>query len=302
MRVVYGLEKLGRYKRPVVALGVFDGVHRAHRRIILAAAKKARQIKGTSIVLTFWPHPQKQGSLYSLEHRLRLLSELGVEVAVVVPFKRAFSRLPAARFIDEILAGRLNAGYIYVGRNFRFGQGARGDYRLLEKKAAAQHYRLKVFSIIRHKGAAISSTVLRNLISRGRLSQARELLLRPVSVLGTVIHGASVGAILGFPTANINPHHEVLPPDGIYATRVLLGKKKYCGACYIGTKPTLKKVPRRSIEVYILNFGKKIYGQTIEVQFLKKLRPDKKFPSLSALTRQVNIDISRVKRFIPRNN
>lgn len=298
MRVIYGIGNLSKFKKAVVALGVFDGIHLAHRRILRAAVKQARRIKGTCVALTFFPHPQKQDSLSSLEHRLRLISGLGVDVCLVVSFDKRFSRITAEDFVKDILIARLGAQHIYVGKNFRFGRGAKGDYKLLKRLSREYGFKLKISGIMKINNRAVSSTYIRRLIKKGDLAAAKILLNRPVSVLGTVIKGARLARGLGFPTANIDPHHEVLPPQGVYAARAIFNRRKYRGICYIGRKPTLAagSPGRPTIEIYIFNFNKNIYGKELEIEFLRKLRNEKKFPSLNILARQISKDILQAEK------
>lgn len=278
-----------------MALGVFDGVHIGHRRILKAVAGKAKQIKGTSIVVTFFPHPQKEKSLYSLEHRLNLISTLGIDVCIVIRFNKTFSQIPAEDFIKNILVNKIGSRYIYVGRNFRFGKHAQGDFRMLHKLSRLYNFKLKALDIMKIGGHPISSTYIRRLITEGKLNKAKELLSRPVSVLGTVIKGSALATRLGFPTANIDPHHEVLPPSGVYAISAIFNNKKFKGVCYIGAKPTFISRGQRHIEVYLFNFNKNIYGEYLEIQFIKKMREERKFSSPEALTEQVKKDINLAK-------
>jgi len=295
MKVIFGLNKIKKFKRPVVALGVFDGVHLGHREILKAAVKKARSIKGTSAVLTFWPHPQKEESLYSLEHRLRLIGELGIDVCIVINFNQKFAGISAENFIKNILIRKVGADYIYIGKNFKFGKNAKGDFKLLRKLSPIYNFKLKVFEVIRINNQTISSTYIRKLIKKGNLQAAQRLLMRPVSVLGTVIKGASLATKLGFPTANINPHHEVLPSSGVYAVKIIFNHQKLNGVCNIGTKPTFRTQGEKHIEVYIFNFRQNIYGRYLEIQFVKKIRDEKKFASSPSLVKQIKKDIIRSK-------
>lgn len=299
MKITYGVKKNMRIRKPVIALGVFDGLHLGHRNILKAAVKKAKEIRGTSVVLTFFPHPQQKASLYSLEHRLRLIAELGIDLCIVVRFSRHFARLSAQKFIADILAARIRPDFVYVGENFRFGYRAAGDCRLLISSGRQYGFTVKVFKVIKSGRGSVSSTAIRRLIRNSKLSQAARLLGRPVSVLGTVKKGSALGRLLGFPTANINPHHEIIPPPGVYAVRVFLSRKKYNGACYIGRRPSLRlKAYPLVIEVHIFDFSKRIYGQTLEIQFVKLIRPDRKFPSLAALTLQIRKDILICRRIL----
>jgi riboflavin kinase/FMN adenylyltransferase len=302
MIVITKIHKIRRFKNPVVALGVFDGLHRGHRAILQSAVKKAQGINGTSVVLTFSPHPQKEKSLYSLKHRLRLISELGVDVCIVVNFSASFAKMSAVNFIAKILIKRIGCRFVYIGENFHFGRGGSGDYKLLSCWAKENKFRIKIFKVIKSNGRPISSTAIRSLIKRAEIREAERLLGRRVSVLGSVIRGSRIARVLGFPTANINPHHEVVPPPGIYAARIIFSAKQYDGICYIGSRPTigLKKNPIQ-IEVHIFDFNKNIYGRFMEIQFVKLIRPDKKFASLKDLSAQIRQDIISCRNILKRS-
>lgn len=315
MKVIYGINKIRKYPKPAVALGVFDGVHRGHIRILKEAIIQAKGIRGTSMVLTFWPHPQKEESLYSLEHRLRLFNELGIDVCVVINFSAKFSSMTAESFIKNILVKRINAQAVYVGKNFRFGRGAGGALRTLSKASKIYGFKLKAFEVIKINNKPVSSTLIRSLIKLGRLRGAQRLLGRPVSILGTVIRGAALGRKISSPTANIEAHHEVIPAQGVYAVKVIFDNTKFNGACYIGPRPqfttrqsqiinhklqiTNYNLP--SIEVHIFDFNKDIYGRHLEVQFLEKIRGIKKFSSIPALAEQIREDLQKIKTFLSRH-
>ncbi|MFH0917838.1 MAG: riboflavin biosynthesis protein RibF [Candidatus Omnitrophota bacterium] len=294
MKIIYGVGKIEKAlgPRPVVAMGVFDGLHLGHRNILQAVVKKAVKIKGTSLVLTFFPHPQAKESLYSLEHRLRLIAELGVDVCLVVNFSRSFAKISAQDFIAKILVKKIKAGFVYVGKNFRFGRQAAGDYRLLLQESERHKFRVKIFKVLARGGLTISSTTIRRLIKNSKLNQAQKLLGRRVSVLGTVVRGSRLGRLLGFPTANIKAHHEIIPPAGIYAVQIIFFNHRYNGVCYIGKRPTLGlKNKALRIEVHIFGFHKNIYGRVLEIQFVKLIRLDQKFADLEDLSAQIQKDI-----------
>ena len=299
MKIFYGTGKIKKLLRPVVALGVFDGVHLGHRNILQAIVKKAAQIKGTSLVLTFFPHPQRKESLYSLEHRLRLIAQLGVDVCIVVNFSRSFAKLSAQDFIDKILIEKIKVNSVFVGKNFRFGNQAFGDYRLLVVNAKKYKFGIRIFDVVRSQGFTVSSTVIRKLIKDSEIKKAQKLLGRRVSVLGTVVRGSRLGRLLGFPTANIKAHHEVIPPAGIYAVQIVFAKKKYNGVCYIGKRPTISlKNKAMHIEVHLFDFHKNIYGAVLEIQFIKLIRLDQRFSSLNDLSAQIKKDVLSCRKIL----
>jgi len=291
---------------------VFDGVHRGHVHILRSVARMAKRTNGTAMALTFDPHPQRENNIYSLEHRLRLIDKLGIEVCIVINFNQTFSRVLAEDFVSKILVKKIGAAYICVGDNFRFGRGAKGDFALINRLSRLYNYKLKIFKVIKINGQPVSSTYIRKLIIKGNLKDAQRLLTRPVSILGTVIKGSSLARKLGFPTANIDPHHEVIPPSGVYAVRIIFNQRKLKGICYIGTKPTLKAQGTRYLpagrqgkaqgekekhnEVYIFNFNQNIYDKYLEIQFVKRIRDEQKFASIQALAEQVKKDVFLVKR------
>ncbi|RKY31937.1 MAG: hypothetical protein DRP74_03780 [Candidatus Omnitrophota bacterium] len=301
MKIFYGLRRVKLYKKNVVALGVFDGVHRAHQQILKSAVGIARRKKLNSLVLTFFPHPKKKESLQTLDHRLKLIATLGLDICIVIKFTREFSRIPAQDFIKDILCKKLKSSYILVGRNFRFGFKAGGDSETLKEFSSTCGYKIKLFRIIKINGRPVSSSEIRKLIMKADFDAAENLLSRPVSVMGRVVKGSRRGKKLGFPTANIDPGHEVLPCAGVYAVKIILEGKKYNGVCSIGARPTFiddengsgKK--RKIIEVHIFDFNKNIYGRILEVEFIKKLRNQLIFKSHTLLIRQIEKDIIRAK-------
>jgi len=299
MEIIYGVEKIRKLRRPVVALGVFDGLHLGHRKILRSVVEKARQIKGRSLVLTFFPHPQKKESLYSLTHRLRLIAEIGIDVCIVVNFSKGFAKISPRDFISKILVKKIGAAFVYIGKNFHFGRQAAGDYKLLMEEASRHGFGVKVFKVARSGALIISSTTIRKLIKEAKIKEAERLLGRRVSVLGTVIKGSRLGRLLRVPTANINPHHEVVPPAGIYAVQIVFSRKKYKGVCYIGKRPTIPlKHPDTRIEVHIFDFHKNIYGKALEIQFIKLIRLDRKFNNLQDLSVQIQKDIIACRRIL----
>lgn len=291
----------------VVSIGVFDGVHIGHKKIIADVVRTGRKLRSNSVVVTFNPHPLKVinpkysiPSIISLHHRLQLIESLGVDAAIVLNFTRSVSHLTPECFIKNILINRLHAKEVIVGENFYFGRRAKADARILKDIGKNFGLRVKIVRSVKKNGKVVSSSAIRQLITKGDLRKASALLGRPVSVLGTVVAGSKFARVLGYPTANINPHHEVIPPFGVYAVKVRFAGKFYKGLLNIGTRPTFfsSRDEEPTIEVHIFGFNKRIYGKEIEVLFVRKLRDEKKFKSIAPLIRQIKKDENRARQIL----
>jgi len=296
---IYSLHNI---RKVVATIGIFDGVHRGHQEILKKLVREAKKQKTYSLVITFHPHPRKVLApasktplLISLKHRLRLIGKEGVDFCEVISFTKSLSRMKGHDFIKKILIQKFNIKALVVGENFSFGYKEEGDLRLLRKMGKG--YGFQVFSIspVKSKKRFISSTRIRKKIERGDLKKASFLLGRPIIVLGTVRKGRSVGRRLGFPTANIDPHHEAIPPGGVYAVDAKIHKRLYKAVLNIGRRPTLTKDREPTIELHIFNFKKDIYEKDIEIIFKKKIRNERNFPSVEALQRQIQKDILRAR-------
>jgi riboflavin kinase/FMN adenylyltransferase len=310
MKIFYSLSDFlkseARFKRFIVTIGVFDGVHSAHRKIIKAMVKKAKKKRLSTMLITFHPHPgnilnrsAKVPLLISLKHRLRLLSEMGLEHVIVLPFNRALAGMSEVNFIKNILS-RIQIDEITVGGNFFFGRHKKGKISDLKRFSALYGYRVNTIPALKRSGKVISSTRIRGLILKGDLKKAASLLARPVGILGTVIKGRKRGRIIGFPTANINPHHEAIPPSGVYAVKAICNKRLYKGVLNIGVKPTFNKNVRDkepTIEAHLFDFNKSIYGKDLEIIFVKKIRNERKFRNMPALRKQIKEDAKVAQGF-----
>jgi len=290
-------------RKTIATIGIFDGVHYGHQRILKKLVRIAAKENSKSMVITFHPHPRKVLNpdlkvpfLTSLEHRLKLIEEMGVDFFLVIKFTKSIARMKAPDFIKKILVDRLNIKALVVGEDFLFGHKEEGDFALLRSSGKLFGFRLFGVKGVKRNGRYISSTRIRKKIEEGDLKEASKLLNRPVSILGTVVEGRAVGRSIGFPTANIDPHHEAIPPSGVYAVRVRFGKRFYRGILNIGSRPTFFKhrTKEKTIELHIFNFKKDIYGKDVEIIFKKKIRPEKKFSSVEALRQQIQKDILRV--------
>jgi len=299
MDVVRGLHgELPGLEAPVVTVGGFDGVHRGHQRILRDAVAWAEAAGGVAVAITFDPLPKQvlgpggAQCITSLPHRLLLLGRCGVGLAVVLPFDDAVRGLAAERFVEDVLCGWLGTRRVVVGRDARFGAGGRGDLRLLERYAGQGRLDVRSPEPVRHEGQIISSTAIRQALGDGDLETVAAMLGRPYSFLGTVVPGDGRGRALGFPTANLDLHHEALPPYGVYATTVALGDAARPALTYIGTRPTFGEPGAQpSAEVHIIEFeDRDLYGLQLEVVFLGKLRGDRRFASADALVAQMRAD------------
>jgi riboflavin kinase/FMN adenylyltransferase len=293
-------------KKTCVAIGIFDGVHRGHQYLIDQMLITAQRLGARPIVITFFPHPAhvlrpdiKLGYLTSLEDRFRLLGDLGVVAFLVVPFNKSFAKIRPEKFIKDILVEKLGVKAIFVGEDFRFGKDRSGDVALFRKLGALYGYEMHAVPALKQGRTAISSTRIRQLMGACKLDGASKLLGRDVSVSGFVVKGSKRGKGLGFPTANIAYEADILPTQGVYVVRVLLGGKVYLGVANIGTRPSFEKqISKLHLEVHILDFSKNIYGKHVEVEFLKKIRNEKKFPSPQALISQIRKDEAFARRYL----
>lgn len=297
MKVIYGISRFPRLKNSVVTLGVFDGVHRAHQLIISQAVKKAKEAKFKSVVITFWPIPAKillhqdKPVLTSLEHRLKLIGELNPDYCLIVDFNKAFAKMPADNFVLRFLVKRLGMRHVYIGEDYKFGKKRQGSVEDLNKFSRDYNYKVHKIKALFINGVKVSSSLIRELVKEGKIRKAEILLGRGYSLIGRVVHGEKFAKALGFPTANLKPQHEVFPPDGIYAVKILFMDEVLNGICYIGCAPTFGK--ERRVEVHIFKFKKKIYHKIIEINFIKKIREDKIFSSVQALKHQIKLDVKK---------
>jgi len=299
MKIFTGLKKLKarQFPRPVAAIGIFDGVHVGHQRVFKKAIAAARRIGGTALAVTFNPHPQRvldmikaPPLLVSLEHRIKLIEREGLDVLIVLDFNEKMARYSAADFIEKILVSKIGAAAVVIGADFTFGRDRKGDILLLRSFGDRYGFTVRAVPLLAIGGEPVSSTRIRGYILSGALRSAQRLFGRPVSVMGTVVRGSRRGRLLGYPTANIDPHHEVIPPEGVYAVYILRGGKRHKGVLNIGTRPTFEKGVPPTIEVHIVNFDKHIYGTDIEVIFVKRLREERRFARREDLIRQIGID------------
>ncbi len=301
MEIIKKFAGLKKYLRPVVALGMFDGVHLGHAAVIRHAIDIAKKISGTSIVFTFSNHPltiiapeDAPLMIGSKNLRREIFSDIGVDVLLEIPFTKEFSRKSPEEFL-QLLQEKISPAFVVTGPNYTFGRFGRGNGRLLLREAENFGFKAEVCQAFTVERKIVSSTRIRALIAAGDLISANELLGRNFTYAGEVVNGDRRGRKLGFPTANIElDDRRAMLPNGAYIVRVKVRGKNFNGIANIGDNPTFK-VARRRLEVFIDDFSANIYGEEIFVSFVSKLRDEKKFSSAEELKAQLNEDL-RVMR------
>ncbi len=310
MKTVYNVYDYKSSRPTVVALGIFDGLHKGHKAVLRRLKRVAGDSRAESCVVTFDPHPARILSsknpppmLVSTQHKLRLLAYAGIDKTVVIRFTKVFSKMTARRFIVDILVKRLRVKTLVIGKNFLFGAKKSGTIRHMKRWGKEYGFTVETVRPVLSKGEIVSSTRIRNLIMAGNLTEARRLLGRDISILGTVKKGSRRGRILGFPTANLDLHHEAIPPSGVYIVKVFVDSRVYRGILNIGFRPTFnatEKPHEASVEVHIFGFNREIYGKDVEVVFLKKIRRERRYKSRDHLRLRIAQDIRIAKRYFKR--
>ena len=290
------------YEKPVVALGMFDGVHIGHASIIRRAVEIAAQINGTAMVLTFSNHPL---SIIALENaplavgninlRREIFESLGVQVLIEIPFTKELSRKSPEEFL-EMLSERIAPSYVVTGPNYTFGRFGRGNGRMLIREGENYGFKAEICPAVTIGRKTVSSTKIRALIASGNLNEANELLGHEFTYTSQVVHGDKRGRKLGFPTANleIDDRHAMLP-NGAYVVRVKVREKIFKGIANIGNNPTFK-VAKRRLEIFIDDFNDDIYGEKISVSFIEKIRDEKTFDSVDELKSQLRADLDFMRK------
>jgi len=288
-----------------VCVGVFDGLHLGHQDLLAQLVAQAKSRNLTSVVVTFEPHPRivlskgndRVGLLTTAQERNDLFAKIGIDILVVIPFTREFSDLTAREFLNSYLAVRLQAKVLLMGYNHRFGSDdvTPDQYPALAQEAGIQVLRAGAFSL--PGNVKVSSTEVRNALSRGDVATAASLLGRPYSLSGNVVHGDAIGRKIGFPTANIVPADErkLIPADGVYACQIFFdGETPRPAVLNVGTRPTVGGSDRR-IEAHVLDFDGNVYGDSATILFISRIRDEKKFCSQDDLAKQITDDVAAAR-------
>ncbi len=308
VRIYKSLQQVEQAPPPgrVVAIGVFDGVHLGHQRILGSAVVEARATGAPAAAVTFFPHPEAvlrphaaPRMLTTPQRKAELLGELGVDELIVVKFDREFARLSPEAFCRAVLSDHLDARVVYVGQNFRFGHEGAGTASHLAEYGATHGFVVRPVPLVEGGGTVISSTRIRELIRAGHVAEAAELLGRPYRIEGMVMSGAGRGAqVLDAPTANLAPSRETaLPGLAVYVTRSLVdGWETYPSVTSVGTNPTFESDHKVRIETLLLDFKGDLYGRHLAVDFLERIRPQRTFPDAASLAARIRADVESARR------
>jgi riboflavin kinase / FMN adenylyltransferase len=288
---------------PIATIGNFDGLHRGHQAIVGTVLERCRATGGSSLLITFEPHPLKvlaperaPHMLTTRHQKLALIEATGLEFLLILAFTKELADVTAERFVTRYLAEGLGTREVYVGANFNFGRDRAGNAELLIRLCGELGIRAEQVPEVRYLDSPISSSRIRRAIQSGEVELARELLGRPYVVEGTVIHGESRGARLGFPTANLEARNELVPQDGVYVSEAVVDGVPHPAVTNIGGRPTFAGASY-AVETHLLDVPGDLYGKALDIRFLARLRPELKFESPQALVAQVQKDVLRAREY-----
>jgi len=302
MIIIDRIDNIPEISNAIVTSGTFDGVHFGHEKILRKIVQTAKNCNGKSVVVTFWPHPrfvlfpnEKDLKLLStLDEKIEQLRSVGIDYLIKIKFTKEFSETSSEEFIQQLLVDKLQTKKLIIGYDHRFGKNREGSFQYLSDNA--KRFGFDVVEIHRQDidDVAVSSTKIRHALTQGQVDIAREYLGKYYSITGKVVEGKKIGSTLGFPTANIDLEeaYKLIPENGVYAVRATVGKERYRAMLNIGIRPTIGGT-HRTIEVHIFGFDQKIYGERITIEFVSRLRDEKKFDSLEKL----KIQLSKDKKF-----
>jgi len=305
MEILRSIPELERLPGPLfLAIGVFDGVHRGHQAVISTSADHARAANGIPVVVTFDPHPEKilrtehaPHLLSATQHKIALIRNVALRHLLVITFDKQFAATEPEDFVQQLVDHSKPLREICVGHEWSFGRNRRGNLELLKKLGAQFHFEVVGVPPVKANGEVVSSTAIRRAIETGDFAKAAAMLGREYTILGTVTRGDSLGKKIGFPTANLSAHSEQFPPNGVYAAEAKIDNKFCRGVINLGVRPTVSGgKSERVLEIHLFDFDRDLYGQDLEVRFLKFLRPEKKFENLDALVQQIRRDVDEARK------
>ena len=295
--------------RPVLTVGIFDGVHLGHRYILTKLKERARQLNGQSVVLTLWPHPRmvlNQGGnrfkmLNTLEEKKNLLEQAGLDHLIIMPFTTELSRLSSCDFIRDVLVDKCGISHLLVGYNHRFGRDREGNFEKLNECARQYTFGIEQMEAFQTASGKVSSTGIREFLQKGEIQQANRMLGWDYGFSGNVVGGSKLGSSIGFPTANIimDEDYKLMPADGVYAVKAELKGELYGGMMNMGSRPTVNENPAlKTIEVHLFDFDRDIYSERIGIRYVARIRDEQKFQAVEALKNQLGEDRKMALRIL----
>jgi riboflavin kinase / FMN adenylyltransferase len=297
MKTFESLNNLDYFPNPVLTIGNYDGIHIGHKQIIKRVREAAAEISGTSMLMTFNPHPlsvlkpdNHLGLITPIDIRKRLIEEHGIDVLLLLPFTDEFRLIDPEEFVREILVGRLGIKGLVVGFDFKFGKGGRGDTHILEHLSRQYGFFFEAVEAITFNNEKVGSNRIRKHIMSGDVKKAEFFLGRPYTIEGRVLKGYGRGGGIGFPTINIETDFEIIPKNGVYISEVEVDNKRYRSLTNIGYNPTFNNQDR-SIETFILDFSDNLYGKEVSLYFHERIRDEIKFNNVDELINRINMDV-----------
>lgn len=307
MKVFHGTDNASISRSTVLTLGVFDGLHLGHQRIMQTVVERARATSAVPTVITFDPHPRAvlypenaPPLLQTLDQRLANFAVLGIEQTIVVRFDRDFAAQDAEIFLRDIVCERLRAKEVYLGKGFAFGKNRGGNIELLKKISRELGFFADEVPEVCLRKQRISSSKIRELLKNGKVNLARRMLGRPYGVEGQIVHGDKRGRTIGFPTANLKPRNRVVPRYGVYATATLINNEWRRSITNVGVRPTFAGETAPSIETYVFDFDGDLYGDVLRVRFLHRIRDERKFGGIDELKTQIEKDTRHAREYFTR--
>jgi riboflavin kinase / FMN adenylyltransferase len=303
MKTFESLYDIVKFPNPVLTIGNYDGIHLGHRRIIERVKERAAEVSGTSMLMTFHPHPlsvlksaRLLGLITPIQMRMRLIEENGIDVLLLLPFTEELRLTEPDAFVKEVLLGKLGIKGLVVGYDFKFGRGGRGDTEMLKDLSREYGFFFEAVDAITLNGEKIGSNRIRKLLIEGDVKKAGLFLGRPYSIEGLVLRGYGRGAGIGFPTTNIETQFELIPKNGVYISEVEIDNKKYPSVTNIGYNPTFNNV-NRSIETFIMDFSENVYEKKVGLYFHDRIRDEIKFDTVEDLKKRIATDVEAARTY-----
>jgi len=307
MQLHSDINKLPTIKKSIVTIGTFDGVHAGHRTIINRIINLAKKRNGQSVLITFEPHPRflinpqhRLKLLTTLEEKKSLLEKLGLHHLVIAPFTKEFANQEAKNYVEDFLIKKIKPSVLVIGYDHHFGKGRSGNFNLLKQYAEQGHFQLEEISKQLVEDAHVSSTTIRKALELGDVREANNLLQSNFQLSGEVVIGDQRGRTIGFPTANlqISSDKKLIPPNGVYAVKAIVNNQRFNAVMNIGFRPTVTDTPELRLEVHLIDFDKDIYGENLKVEFIERIRAEKKFSSFEDLKKQIELDCERASEIL----